>query len=188
MSAAGGISEDTRVALMMAASARERSSRPRSLVLMALLLLTIAGGAALLGLKARDQARSDLRRWLGTQAETERLVGEYKELDTRLKASGDVQAGRKISDLFSRMEGLAVRAGLKDKPALPKEQTVSQRNGITIRETTYENIRDPSLKAMLDWASLATTEIPGLEVWSMRLQAESSGWTMRIVFHRWEKQ
>jgi hypothetical protein len=184
----GGISEDTRVGLAMAASARERASRPRSLVLAAILLLLITGVAALLGVKARAQSRADLRRWLSTQSESERLVSEYKSLDAKLKASGDVQAGRKITDLFSRMEALAVRAGLKDKPALPRDATPTTRNGITIRETTYESVRDPSLKALLEWATLATSEIPGLEVSSLRLQAESTGWVMRIVFRRWEKQ
>lgn len=186
-----GLSEDVRLGLSVAAASRERASRPRALVLASLLVLVIAVVAAGAGLASRAKARRELANWTQIDAQSEALAKEYAELDSRARAAGEQQTGRRIPDLFSKMEALATRAGMKDKPLPPRETTSPSRAGVTIRETTYENLRDPSIKAMLEWVHLATADpvsrLPGLEVSSLRLQAEQTGWVMRVVFRRWEK-
>lgn len=181
-----GPGADGRFELAMAASGNERRNRPTLLVVLSVIAVVAAMGGAVWGMNARAKARADLVRALSAQARTERMAQEWGQLETQEKESPDANIGRPIPDLLSQMEGLATRAGIKDKPKPPR-QSPQTRNGITVTEYYYSEVKDPSLKALLEWLRLAGTQIPGMEVYGLDLRPDPTNWYMNVTFRRWER-
>lgn len=184
------MSDEARYELTMAAAARARANRPSALVAGAVVLLILAVVAMAWGLVARARAMSDLRAAQSEQARVEGLVGEWTALvdAERTQAGGKVGLGARISDLYTRMEQYATRAGLAKRPDTPRENPTTRPNtNIRVIEYSYTNVKDPSLKALLEWVRIATAEVPGLEVYGITLKPDPNNWTMNVTFRRWER-
>jgi hypothetical protein len=178
---------DARFELAMAASAHERANRPRALVAGAVVALVAAALLALWGLSTLRTAKASLRATLGEQVDVEQMTGEWAHLDQQEHDGGSIPGlGRPVDGLFSKMEQLATRAGLKDKPQPPRSSEIP-RGGVKVIQYTYDNVRDASLKALLEWIRLANAEIPGMELDSLTLKPDPTNWTARVVFRRWER-
>ena len=183
------MADDARFELALAASAHERANRPRAVVAAAVVAVVVAAVVALWGWSSLRSARSGLRAALNEQVEVEAMTREWEKLDRQERengAGGQPGTGRQITDLYSRMEQLATRAGLKDKPQPPRANE-SLRGPIKIIEYTYNNVRDASLKALLEWTRLASAEIPGMEVYGLTLKPDPNNWNLVVTFRRWER-
>jgi len=126
---------------------------------------------------------------MADQVEVDQMGKEWEKLDQQEREGGPGGAsgvGRPITDLYSRMEQLATRAGIKDKPQPPRPSE-STRGAVKVVEYNYSNVKDPSLKALLEWARLATAEIPGMEVYGLTLKPDPNNWNLTITFRRWER-
>ncbi len=186
MSAMG---DEARFELALAASSHERGNRPRLLVASSIAAVVIAALVAIWGWSSLSASRAALRTTLGEQVEVEQMGQDWEKLDLQERDSGPSGAqgpGKHIDDLYSRMEQLATRAGLKDKPQPPRPNE-STRGGVKIVEYYYQNIRDPSLKAILEWTRLAGAEIPGMEVYGLTLKPDPNNWNLTVTFRRWER-
>lgn len=189
MSRAGtGISEDARLELAMAAASRERWSRPRGLVVLAGLVLVGALVAAGSGLMSRASARSTAEARARDRVRVEQLLAELQKLDEQRALQGNEQAGQRIPDILSRVERLATEGGIKEKLQAPREGTERRPSGNVELTYTYDNVRDANLGAILEWMSLVVSRVPGTEVTSVKLNADQTQWTARVVFRRVERR
>ena len=183
------IGDESRFELVQAASGRERANRPLGLVIIACLALAIAFLSAIWALSSRRAAMSDLRATLAEQTDVEQMTEEWKRLD-RLEREGGpgggAGLGKQVDHLYDKMEQLAVRAGIKDKPQPPRP-IETPRPPIKVIEYAYTGVKDPSLKALLDWTRLASAEIPGMEVYGITLKPDPTNWSMNVTFRRWER-
>jgi len=186
MNSGRALSDDDRFELAMGAAARERRNRPRGMVVAAGLLLLICGIVAITGLVARGSARAKLVQVRLDQAAIERMAMDWASMDEQESASANT--GQPLKNLYSTLEDLATgRAGLKDKPKPPRLSAAPPRSGIVVNEYHYTDVKDKSLKALIEWARLATIEVPGLEVVSIDLTPDPVNWTMNVTFRRWER-
>lgn len=186
MEAATRLSDDARFELAMGAAAAERRNRPRAMVVVSCVVLAVALVIAAAGVSARASARRTLARDLADQAAVEEMAQEWERLDAQARESGDVALGTKIPNLVSKVEEAAARAGLKDPLKKPRV-TPRSANGGTMNEYYYTDVKDPSLKALMEWLRLATTEIPGLEIVGVDLKPEATAWNMTVTLRRWER-
>jgi hypothetical protein len=179
------LGDEARFELSLAAAGRERANRPRALVALALLVLVLAMLGAVWGLASRRSTIRALRVAQDEQVRVDQLLKEWDRLEKQ-QPSGAGPLGGKIDGLYTKMEDLARRAGVKNKPDLPR-QTETRRGDIKIIEYHYQNLKDASIKALLEWARLASTEIPGMEVYNLKLNPDPTNWTMNVTFRRWER-
>src|SRR5690606_35868070 len=136
--------------LSLVASAHERRNRPRGILIAAIgavLLMAIFAGY---GLRARGAARDDLRKLVSDQAVVDRLADEFKVLDALANdpgQGGGGRVGRHIPNLLTRMEELAVQAGI-DKPRPPRVQPGDARaaqGAIRVTQYHYTDISHATL-------------------------------------------
>jgi hypothetical protein len=187
----GRLSDDARFELSLAATAHERRNRPRGILIAsigALVLMTIFAGY---GVKARGEARAELRRTLTDQVMVERLADEWTALDQRERDPVSGRLNRPIPNLLTRMEELAVQAGI-EKPRQPRVTPPEQRGAIRVTQYQYGDntnpITHPSLSALLEWLRLAQGEELGMEVIGLNLRPDANNWKMTVTFRRWERE
>lgn len=184
-----GVGDEARFELALAASGRERANRPRALVVGAVLALVLALLAAVWGLSSRRAARASLRAAQAEQVQVDEMLKEWDTLERLEREGGPGGAagiGKPIDGLYSKMEQLATRAGIKDKPQPPRP-IENNRPPLKIIEYNYTNVKDASLKALLEWPRLASAEIPGMEVYGLTLKPDPINWTLNVTFRRWER-
>jgi hypothetical protein len=179
------LSEESRFELTLAAAAKERRNRPVAALVLAGLVLAGAAVFAMYAVGVRAGARSELRRALADQAESEVRAAEW----VRMSQGGDQtpRVGGRSEFRVSRMEELATRAEMKNRPNAPASPEDKSRPGIVLHRHVYTGVQDPSLAALVEWVRLATEEIAGLEVESLKVRPEPVGWRMDVTFRRWER-
>lgn len=187
----GTISVEDRRAMMTARAARtERQNRPVHVVALSCVLLVVAGGALLLAWSRMGDAKGQLE---GAARQRERFV----ELGIRwralqAKSSGDQgpKPGEVATNIGSRIQAQATRAGMANSPGLPTTRDERARPGATSKRTLiqFSNVRDPDLSALCRWIDYSISEVPGLELHSLTLKVEEGQWNMTMVqFSRWER-
>jgi hypothetical protein len=180
------LSEDARFELAMAAAGRARRNRPTALLLAAGAAVVVAFLAAMWGIAARASAWSALVREQRASANLDRLSAEWSRLEDA-KGEGDPRAGGAYPGIQTKMEALAITAGMKAAPNHPRTPNAQKSGTIQIFEYHYIDVRDAELKALMEWMRLATAEIPGLEVTSVVLTPEATSWKLDVTFRRWER-
>jgi hypothetical protein len=183
------LSDDARFELSVAAMSHERRNRPLGIVVVALVAVILAVLYAGYGWSSRNAALASLKRAVNDEAAVEMLATEWKRLE---QAERDPvgRVGRPIPTLLSRMEELAVQAGM-DKPRPPRIVPRDQRGGITVKEYHYGEptnpVVSPSLSAMLEWLRLAQGEELNMELIGLNLRPDPNNWRMTVTFRRWER-
>lgn len=190
LAAAAALSDDRRLELASLAARAERANQPRHVVLLALVVL----GVALLFLAFAWQGYASATTRLAQQ---QRLTGDVRDSASRYRAlvavadtDGGIKGQVSSDTILSTIQGVGERAGLKNRIGLPTSTRRSPRTNSAANSEqvkwTY-TIKDPSLSALLHFAQMAGGEVPGLEVYSVRLRPEAQGWELTVVFSRWER-
>ncbi|MDX2146965.1 MAG: hypothetical protein SFZ23_05535 [Planctomycetota bacterium] len=182
------LADQARDEVAAAASRAESRNRPRVFILASSLALAIAFVMLVLGMGAKANADSSLRRERAQANEAVELLARLRQLDEAAKDSTKLPFGEQLSKIRSKITDAASRAGLKSPPQLPVSDQVVRNvaAGVNRNTWTYE-VRDPSLRAMLDWLQLAIKDIPGFEVYSVTLKPEQNQWYLRVTFSRLER-
>jgi len=181
------LGDDARFELAMRAAGRARRNRPTALLVASAAAFVVALAAAAWGFSTRASARSAFVREQSDRAQIERLSAELTQLEERQRQAADAGAMRPIPDLYSRLEALATRAGMKSRPAPPQPVPSARPGGITVTEYLYRDVRDPYLGSLLEWLRLAVTEIPGLELYGLTIKPEPNNWNLDVTFRRVER-
>ncbi|MDX9911934.1 MAG: hypothetical protein RBS39_08895 [Phycisphaerales bacterium] len=186
MSTLGANFEERRYALVALAAQRERASRSRGLLVIAVLAILGATIALGLGLLAQQRAGNALTRENRKALNILTLTEQLRQLDQRDTSETDALVGEPIANLYSRVQELARRAGLKNEIRLPGETQVGQ--GAGVRRLAYRyTTNDPSLENLLHWIDLVIREIPQMQVRSIKLAPLAGGWSLEVAFSRWER-
>lgn len=179
--------EEDRLDLAAAALRNERHNRPTYLVVGAGLLLVVCAAFLVWSLFARASAGRELDRQREVATKLAAAVGRLKDLQTASTSPGAMKANAQIEDIRSRLQTAAARADVTDAAKLiPRHVAKAKSPGLQRVHFDFDAVRDPRLEPLLKWLRTATEEIPGLEVYSVTLKPEQSGWMMKVTFTRWE--
>lgn len=184
---AEGLTAEDRVAYAAArAAGNERANRPVWAIACAGVVLAGALIALVVSLNARSSANTTLANERARAAKFVELAAAYRRLSESADSSG-VKANEPI--VPSVLQNPATRAGMVNAASLiPRTDSESRpATGLIRKRLTFENVRDPSLEALLNWVRFATEDVPGLEVYSVTIKPEANVWHMKVVFTRWER-
>jgi hypothetical protein len=188
METSRGLSDEARFELAAAAAGRARRNRPTALLVFAGLALVVSLVGAAWGFSARATARAAFTREQHDNAEVQQLTAEWARLDKAEHEAGDTGVGKPLSDLYSRIQTMARNAGMKETTMTPRTPTNETRpGGLTVTTYPYADIKDPELKALMQWMANATSDIPGLELYEVKLSPDANNWTLGVTFRRWTK-
>jgi type II secretory pathway component PulM len=187
--------DESGLELLMAASAAERANRPRTLVVLAGLVLLAAIGYAVLGVSSRSAAAGAVESELRQTAELTRVA-------ERIRALQAAQALRGLepnSRIGKEIEDLAAEEGLTADPAGRKlvigESEVSGQAvpGVAQRKYTAK-MTGQDAAAILRWLNNVQTSdrTRGVEISALNLKPEPQGtrgaWNVDVEFVRWERR
>jgi hypothetical protein len=180
------LSEESRFELTLGAATRERRNRPMAALVLSGVVLVASAVFAIYAVGARATTRAMLTRSLEDQAQAEVKIAQWIKL-TASEGQTPAGSGKPTEFRASRMEDLATRAGMKNRPNAPASPEDKSRPGIVVYKHIYTGVQDPSLAALVEWVRLATEEISGLELESLKVRPEPAGWRMDVSFRRWER-
>lgn len=181
--------EETRLEASTAAGRAERRNRPKHLLLLAFALLVFAAGLLGWSVLARARAAATLREERALAEKVRDITAQFNELktDSEQSSTSRPKFGESIFNRPSRFQELAASAGLKNTGFVPQRKTADPAvNGVQRRRLEFE-LKDESLDALLNWMKMAVEDIPGLEVFSVRLRPEANQWALNVEFSRWER-
>ncbi len=171
----------------MQASTNERRNRPLSLVWLGGVLLVASLLTLLAGLWSKRSAEGHYFSRADDRFRVQRMVQEWNELEQKQSAGAQAGAHEPILNFSTTLEGLAKSAGIKNTVLALKANPRSIPGGKEITYV-YNDVRDESLQALIDWVRLATEQVPGLELVEIpELKSDGAGWRMRVIFKRWER-
>lgn len=177
--------EQARQEVAVAAARQARHNTPTHLVILALILLGVALVCTLVAARSRSAAQDRLdaqKRQAGRVAE---LVARLNQL-AEVERSGVQRWGQPAERVQSKIQQAAAMAGLKSAIP-PVNPTKSSPINDAQRIQFKYDIRDESLPALLKWVELATRDVPGLEVYAVRIRPEANQWDLNVTFSRWER-
>ncbi len=176
---------DLRQDMAMEASRNERANRPVSWVVVAGVCLLVMLAWLLKSAAARMGADRDLARQRTTSGEMLQLVAELQQLEKAAAERGAAELGKPLPDMRTRIGRAATTAGMKTEP-VPSTRTEGGQPGVVRQRLTYD-VKDESLASIVSWLHGAVADVPGLEVYSVRLKPEPTQWSVNVVFTRWER-
>ena len=184
------LSADERDDLAQLAERAEQRNAPRSLVLLALIALLIAGLAVFAAWRRDGRLRADLARRDAELRQINEMAAQYNALQQELNADTDAGGLDPIPDILTRLDAQATRAGVDLTGVNPKTTYDGLGEGLRLRRDSYQ-LRTASIEAPLRWVRFATSEIPGLRVHGIKLQtpprARDNTWVLDITFARIER-
>lgn len=186
----GEASVEERRAMMAARAARtERSNRPVHVVALSCVLLLVAAGALLLAWGRMNDAT---RRLGNAAAQRERFIAlgtRWREVSAKASSDQGPKAAEAASNMGSRVQAQAARAGMTNSPGLPSTRDMGRPGQPTKRVVmSFTNVKDPDLAALLRWIDFSLEEVPGLELYAFTLRVEGDQWNLSSVqFSRWER-
>lgn len=174
--------------IAVAASRNERSNRPTHLVIMAIALTAIALVFLLIATKARSGGLAELAKEKKVGTAAAELVAQLREIKSA-EASTSVRYGKSETELLqSKFSNAAAAAGLKQFPQVYTKRPQNDRDigGVHRTKVGYD-VRDESMPNLMKWVQNVVRDTPGLEVYSITLKPEATGWLLKITFSRWER-
>jgi hypothetical protein len=194
--------EQARLELAATAARAERRNRPTALPAGAAALLAVSIVALLWAAAKRSSAELAL-------ADERRAAEEYVQASARLEQAralgGDRPnpANESNDRIRSRIIAAAERAGMTaDHPGMTGASSLVPTVSTDLKQPasadgktpatqrskfTYQNVKQSSLEAMIQWVNNAVEDIPGLEVFMISVKPEANGWNMTVAFTRWER-
>ncbi|MCC6426464.1 MAG: hypothetical protein IT435_06555 [Phycisphaerales bacterium] len=186
-----GSTQEHREQLAAAAAITERRNRPRHLLILALILLLSACLMLLWAMSARNAAREDLSSARQQAQRVLDLIAEWKSLKDAGADAGKMKLNEPLTSFYSKIEAAATRAGVKDRiPSMQAQTDVRDaRSGAVQKKIRYQRVQDAELSALVKWLELACEDVPGLEVYSLRVQPLTTQglWQFDVMFSRWER-
>lgn len=190
MSRAPALSEDRRLELTALAARTERANQPRHFVLLALLACAAALLALVISWNSYRAASARLTQERTTAEEITQTAARLRTLREQAAAN---TSGPAISEgghlILTRIEQASSDAHLEKRTSAPlrTRPDVKDQASNAVRKTWEYEVRDKNLNAIVQWMTLATEKVPGLEVNSVTLRPEAQQWFCRVVFTRWER-
>ncbi|MBU6413503.1 MAG: hypothetical protein KGS45_08515 [Planctomycetes bacterium] len=177
--------EQARQDVAVAAARQARRNTPTHLIILALLLLGIALVCTLVAGASRSSAQLRLDAQKRQSTRVAELVARLNQL-SEAERSGIQRWGQPAERVQSKIQQAAVQAGIK-AAIPPVNPTRSSPIGDAQRIQFKYDIRDESLPALLKWVEIATRDVPGLEVYAVRIRPEANQWDLNVTFSRWER-
>ncbi|MCG3124384.1 MAG: hypothetical protein GIKADHBN_02847 [Phycisphaerales bacterium] len=183
--------EERREQLAASAAAAVRRNRPRHLLVLAMVLLVSSCLMLLWSLSSRNGAKRDLDAVRAEAARVEQLVAEWKALKSEKPDAGESRLNEPLTAFYSRIEAAATRAGVKER--IPSMQAQSDtrdvRTGAVQKKIRYQRVQDADIGALVRWLEFACEDVPGLQVYSLRVQPQTAQgqWQIDVTFSRWER-
>ncbi len=186
-----GSPQERREQLAAAAAITERRNRPRHLLVLSIALLLVASLALMWSLSARNAARSSLEAARAEAQSVQDLIGEWKALKATSADSSRMKLNEPLTTFYSKIEAAATRAGVKERiPSAQAQGDVRDaRSGAVQKKIRYQRVPDADLGALIKWLENACEDVPGLEVYSLRVQplTTQGNWQIDVTFSRWER-
>jgi len=190
LSNANPAAEDARFALAAEGARAERRNRPRHLVLMAGLLLSIAIAFLMTSWSAAAAARERAASARSTAEDALLTAARLQRVMQADAGGGGPRASEPASLVLSSVELAGTKAGLRNPVPPPPPPATSRRQGLGTEQLrwTYA-VNDESLPALLAWVEQAAADVPGLEVHALTLTPEpqNNRWGLKVTFARWER-
>lgn len=183
------MSEDDRLDLALMAQASERKHRPRHLVVLATLVLGAGLIGLVWGLTAHRRASAEARRERNNLVMLQRMEAELQAIEAAGQGQAQGPPWDAIPDLKSRLEGFATSAGLA-KPALPTEsrdRAVPSGGKSAQRMRLSYRVSHSKPEEIMAWIERSLKDVPGLELWRLRMRPEATNWSVEVEFSRWER-
>lgn len=184
------LTDDERDDLAQLAERAEQRNTPRSLVILAMIALLIAGAAVLAAWRRDASLRAELDRRDTELRRINDLAAEYGALQERLTQGAGQTGLEPIPDILTRLDAQATRAGVDLSGVNPSTSYDNAGEGLRRRRDTY-SLQTDTIEAPLRWVRFATSEIPGLRVHRIQLQtparANQNRWRLDITFARVER-
>jgi len=173
--------------LAMRAGRAERANKPTILLLLACLVLAGAFIFLMASVSRLSDARGELAMRRENAEQMSVLVAQLKQMrDFSTEAAPMVQDPD--PQILSRISQVAANAGLANPLRVPTTppKTVS-RDGTVQRSKWLYKFTDPSLAAVMRFATLAEREIPGMRVHAIRLTPQNEVWSVELTLSRLER-
>ncbi len=184
--------DERREQLAATAAMDVRRNRPTHLLVMAMVLLLASCIMLMWSLSSRNAAQAQLEASRAQAQSIEQLVAEWKALKAEGVDSGaKMKFNEPLTVFYSKIESAATRAGVKDRipSAQPQADTRDMRTGAVQKKIRYQRVSDPDLGALVRWLEAACEDVPGLQVYSLRVQplTVQGVWQFDVTFSRWER-
>lgn len=183
------LSDEDRAELNSAAARAERASRPLHILLLAGVLLLVAGIALAVAWSRLGAANRSLAFQMQLADNMAAEVAQLKQLREASATDGPT-ASDELLTMRSRISQAAAAAGIKngDKLRPESDRAQPQRPGTNSVQRWFKYVaQDEDLGALLRWLHNAPLEVPGLEVYQVKLTPRANDWQLQVTFSRWER-
>lgn len=177
------LSDDDRDMIARQAATMERRNRPVHLCFIAGAAMLITFLVLVLGVVRYREAsnRANLER--ANLVSLQNIGAEIDALKARQSETGDQYAP--VTGLQTRLETLAVDLGIA-KPALPKETRDRNTQPRTQRMKLTYQMHHATPAPVFSWMERALREVPGLEIFELKITPRTHDWQFDVTFARWE--
>jgi len=181
----GRMSPDDRFELAARAQSQQRLNDPKHLIVLGALFLLVSIVVLVVAWRVRSSAERTNNRRGNELAQIQSLTAEIDTLRAAQASDPDQDRFEPINDLLSRLQRFASQSKLEHELGIPKQQ--SRPEGNTRLRTYQYTLRDPSLAHELDWITLSTQQIPGLNVTDLTIKPAKQDWTITVTLSRYER-
>jgi len=183
------LTDQDRLMMRRQAGTTERRNSPRSLIVLAAVVLVIAGAYAGLGMTKRNASLKSLSSAQFTQQNVQSQLEELRQLrGPQAGGDGPVIYDRMINPV-SLLEQIASTAEI-DTPPYDSERSESETDSVHRRVFRFRPFTVADAGEVIRWASMVEMDILGMRVHRLELEATNDrrGWTVNISFSRLEKK
>lgn len=177
--------------LAASAAMAERRNRPRHLLILAMVLLLVSCLMLLWSMSSRNAASTDLSNATAEAQRVQNLISEWKSLKASSADTSKMKLNEPLTTFYSKIESAATRSGVKERipSAQAQSETRDARSGAVQKRIRYQRVSDPDLGALVRWIQAACEDVPGLEVYSLKVQPLTAQglWQIDVTFSRWER-
>lgn len=183
------LSDQDRLQMLRHAGAAERRNSPRSLVVLAILVLLVAGVYAALGWSSRQGTLRSLRAAQGSQGLVQIQLSELDALRAPDADREGVVVHPRMASPVALLERAAQAAEFPE-PKYDSERIETDAGDSHRRIFRFKEIRSASAEDVLRWVDRVERDIPGMRVYSMDLRVGEGkrGWDVTVQFSRLEKK
>jgi type II secretory pathway component PulM len=184
------LTEEEQIELAASAARAERAARPRHLLVLAGLLLVAALIALIVSSTRLTAARSSLKFQMQLADSMSEEVASLEQLRAAAATASDA-GNDELLTIRSKISQAATAAGIPNTQNLTPENDARanpQRPGVNSVQRLFKyTVQCEELPPLLDWMNRAPTQVPGLEVYQVKLTPRPTDWQLQVTFSRWER-